>query len=44
MNFGVYAIRDAFTGFLTPTFDLNDQSALIRKSIVEVFGYEFYSR
>lgn len=27
MIFGIYAIRDAFTGFLTPTFDLNDQAA-----------------
>lgn len=27
MKFGIYAIRDAFTGFLTPTFDLNDQVA-----------------
>lgn len=27
MKVGVYAIRDAFTGFLTPTYDLNDQSA-----------------
>lgn len=27
MRFGVYAMRDSMTGFLTPTFDVNDQSA-----------------
>lgn len=28
MKYGVYAIRDALTGFLTPTVDLNDASAM----------------
>lgn len=28
MIFGIYAVRDLKTGFLTPTFDLNDQSAM----------------
>lgn len=28
MVFGVYAIRDAHTGFLTPTFEQNDQVAM----------------
>lgn len=27
MIYGVYAIRDSKTGFLTPTVDINDQSA-----------------
>lgn len=27
MKFGVYSIRDALTGFLTPTVDYNDFSA-----------------
>lgn len=27
MIYGIYAIRDAKTGFLTPTVDINDQSA-----------------
>lgn len=28
MIYGVYAIRDLKTGFLTPTVDVNDQSAM----------------
>lgn len=28
MKYGVYAIRDALTGFLTPTIDINDASAM----------------
>lgn len=28
MKYGVYSIRDARTGFLPPTFDLNDSSAM----------------
>lgn len=27
MKYGVYSIRDAYTGFLPPTFDINDMSA-----------------
>lgn len=28
MKFGVYAIRDVHTGFLTPTFEVNDAVAM----------------
>lgn len=28
MKYGIYCIRDAKTGFLTPTVDINDQSAM----------------
>uniref|UniRef100_A0AAU8B8G2 Nonstructural protein n=1 Tax=Dulem virus 113 TaxID=3145590 RepID=A0AAU8B8G2_9VIRU len=28
MKFGVYAIRDVHTGFLTPTFEVNDNVAM----------------
>lgn len=28
MKYGIYCIRDAKTTFLTPTVDLNDQSAM----------------
>lgn len=28
MIYGVYVIRDVKVGFLTPTFDVNDQSAI----------------
>lgn len=28
MNFGVYSIQDVKTGFMTPTIDQNDQSAI----------------
>lgn len=27
MKFGVYSIRDAYTGFLNPTFEISDQVA-----------------
>lgn len=28
MNLGVYCMRDVKTGFMTPTFDVNDQTAI----------------
>lgn len=28
MIYGVYSVRDARTGFLSPTVDINDQSAI----------------
>lgn len=28
MTFGVYCMRDVKTGFMTPSFDLNDQVAI----------------
>lgn len=28
MIFGVYVVRDLKTGFMTPTFDINDQAAI----------------
>lgn len=28
MKFGVYSIRDSKTGFLSPTFEVNDQVAM----------------
>lgn len=28
MIYGVYGMRDKYTGFLQPTFDVNDQSAI----------------
>lgn len=27
MKYGIYSMRDKHTGFVSPTFDLNDQSA-----------------
>lgn len=28
MKYGIYVVRDAKTEFLTPTFDINDESAI----------------
>lgn len=28
MKFGIYVIRDSVTGYMTPTFDMNDTSAM----------------
>lgn len=49
MIYGVYAMRDVKVGFLTPTFDVNDQSAqrnfchavLSTDSILSSFANDF---